>query len=51
MPRRQKGNNDDAMLKEFKGTMTREFVMTYLGLMKIFLSLEVRKGKTGIFVS
>ncbi|KAG6527467.1 hypothetical protein ZIOFF_009569 [Zingiber officinale] len=36
---------------EFKSTMTREFEMTDLGLMKFFLGLEVRQGKTGIFVS
>jgi Reverse transcriptase (RNA-dependent DNA polymerase) len=44
------GNNDE-MIEEFKGTMTREFEMTDLGLMKFFLSLEVRQVETGIFVS
>ncbi|KAG6508046.1 hypothetical protein ZIOFF_033401 [Zingiber officinale] len=39
------------MLQKFKSTMTREFEMTDLGLMKFFLGLEVRQGKTGIFVS
>lgn len=31
--------------------MTREFEMTNLGLMKYFRGLEVRQGKSGIFVS
>ncbi|KAK8525370.1 hypothetical protein V6N12_014065 [Hibiscus sabdariffa] len=44
------GNNDE-MIEEFKGTMTREFEMTDLGLMKFFLGLEVRQVETGIFVS
>ncbi|XP_061352521.1 uncharacterized mitochondrial protein AtMg00810-like [Gastrolobium bilobum] len=44
------GNNDE-MIQEFKSTMTREFEMTDLGLMKFFLCLEVRQGETDIFVS
>ncbi|KAJ3692026.1 hypothetical protein LUZ60_012376 [Juncus effusus] len=44
------GNNGE-MIEEFKSAMTREFEMTDLGLMKYFLGLEVRQGKTGIFVS
>ena len=44
------GNNDE-MIEEFKGTMTREFEMTDLGLMKFFLGLEVRQVETGIFIS
>ena len=44
------GNNNE-MIEEFKGAMTREFEMTDLGLMKFFLGLEVRQGETGIFVS
>jgi len=44
------GNNDE-MIEELKGIMTREFEMTNLGLMKFFLGLEVRQEKTGIFVS
>jgi Reverse transcriptase (RNA-dependent DNA polymerase) len=44
------GNNYE-MIEEFKGTMTREFEMTNLGLMKSFLGLEVRQVETCIFVS
>lgn len=44
------GNNDE-IIEKFKDTMTREFEMTDLGLMKFFLGLEVRQGETGIFVS
>jgi Reverse transcriptase (RNA-dependent DNA polymerase) len=39
------GNNDE-MIEEFKGIMTREFEMTDLGLKKFFLSLEVRQVET-----
>ena len=44
------GNNDE-MIEEFKRTMTREFEMTDLGLLKFFLGLEVKKGETSIFIS
>jgi len=44
------GNNDE-MIEKFKGTKIREFEMTDLELMRFFLCLEVRQGKTGIFVS
>ena len=44
------GNNDE-MIEEFKRTMTREFEMTDLGLLKFFLGLEVKQGETGIFIS
>jgi hypothetical protein len=44
------GNNCQ-MIEEFKGTMTREFEMTDLGLMRFFLGLEVRQEETGIFIS
>ena len=44
------GNNDE-VIEDFKGTMTREFEMTDLGLMKFFLGLEVRQKETGLFVS
>jgi Reverse transcriptase (RNA-dependent DNA polymerase) len=43
--------NNDKMIEEFKSTMTREFEMTDLSLMKFFLGLEVRQLETGIFVS
>ena len=33
---------NDKMIEEFKGTMTQEFEMTYLGMMKFFLGLKVR---------
>ena len=35
------GNNNE-MIEEFKSTMTREFEMTDLGLLKFFLGLEVK---------
>lgn len=44
------GNNKE-MIKDFKKSMTREFEMTGLGLMKYFLGLEVRQGRSGIIVS
>ena len=44
------GNNNE-MIEEFKSTTTREFEMTDLVLLKIFLGLEVKQGKTGIFIS
>ncbi|XP_061346732.1 uncharacterized mitochondrial protein AtMg00810-like [Gastrolobium bilobum] len=43
--------NNAKMIQEFKSTMTREFEMTDLGLMKYFLGLEVRQDNSGIFVS
>jgi len=42
--------SSDKMIEKFKGTMIREFEMTDLGLMRLFLGLEVRQGKMGIFV-
>ena len=44
------GNNNE-MIEEFKSTMTREFEMTDLGLLKFFLGLEVKQGETCIFIS
>ena len=44
------GNNDE-MIEEFKSTMTREFEMINLGLLKFFLGLEVKQGETSIFIS
>lgn len=44
------GNNEE-MIKDFKSAMTREFEMTDLGLKKYFLGLEVKQGKSGVFVS
>ena len=43
--------NYDEMIEEFESTMTREFEMIDLGLLKFFLRLEVKQGETGIFVS
>jgi Reverse transcriptase (RNA-dependent DNA polymerase) len=43
--------DNEKMIKYFKETMTQEFEMTDLGLMKYFLGLEVRQGKYGIFIS
>ena len=39
------------MVEEFKGSMTKEFEMTDLGLMKYFLGLEVQQEETEIFIS
>ena len=44
-------DNNDEMIKEFKNTMTREFEMTDLSLLKFFLGLEVKQGETSIFIS
>ncbi|XP_050897809.1 uncharacterized mitochondrial protein AtMg00810-like [Lathyrus oleraceus] len=44
------GNNGQ-MIEEFKDTMTREFEMTDLGLMRFFLGLEVRQEETRILIS
>ena len=44
------GYNDE-MIEEFKGTMTREYEMTDLGLLKFFFGFEVKQGETGIFIS
>jgi hypothetical protein len=43
--------NNEKMVEGFKEVMKKEFEMTDLGLMKYFLGLEVRQGKTGILVS
>ncbi|GJX14457.1 retrovirus-related pol polyprotein from transposon TNT 1-94 [Tanacetum coccineum] len=43
--------NNKLMIDQFKESMTREFDMTDMGLMKYFLGLEVRQGISGIFVS
>lgn len=39
------------MIEEFKSTVTREFEMTDLGLIRFFLGLEVQQAEKGIFVS
>ena len=44
------GNNDE-MIEEFKSTVTREFEMTDLGLLKFFLGLDVKQEETSIFIS
>ena len=44
------GNNNE-MIEEFKSTMTQEFEMTDLSLLKFFLGLEVKQGETCIFIS
>ena len=43
--------NNDKMIEEFKSTITREFEITDLGLLKFFLGLEVKQGEMGIFIS
>ena len=35
----------DHELDEFKGTMMKEFEMTYLGLMKYFIGIKVEKSE------
>ena len=42
------GNNDE-MKEEFKGTMTREFEMTDLDLLKFFLGLEVKERRVFLY--
>ena len=44
-------SSNDQMIEEFKSTMTREFEMADLGLMRFFLGLEIRQEETGIFIS
>ena len=39
------------LLDEFKTTMTNEFEMIYLGLMKYFLGIEVKQLDDGIFIN
>ncbi|GKA02085.1 concanavalin A-like lectin/glucanase [Tanacetum coccineum] len=43
--------NNKLMIDQFKESMTREFEMTDLGLMKYFLGSEVRQEICGIFIS
>nr|GEX25213.1 hypothetical protein [Tanacetum cinerariifolium] len=43
--------NNKRMIDQFKESMTREFDMTDMGLMKYFLGLEVRQEISGIFIS
>nr|GEW86789.1 hypothetical protein [Tanacetum cinerariifolium] len=43
--------NNKPMIDQFKESMTQEFQMTDLGLMKYFLGLEVRQDTSGIFIS
>lgn len=43
--------NNKIMIDQFKESMSQEFDMTDLGLMKYFLGLEVRQGTSGIFIS
>jgi hypothetical protein len=40
----------DFGIKEFKIVMKDEFEMTYLGLMRYFLGIEVHQSKTNIFI-
>nr|GEV43200.1 retrovirus-related Pol polyprotein from transposon TNT 1-94 [Tanacetum cinerariifolium] len=43
--------NNKLMIDQFKESMTQEFEMTDLGLMKYFLGLEVRQETSEIFIS
>ncbi|PRQ33949.1 putative RNA-directed DNA polymerase [Rosa chinensis] len=43
--------NDDAMMREFKDSMMKEFDMSDLGKMRYFLGLEVQQLQDGIFIS
>jgi Reverse transcriptase (RNA-dependent DNA polymerase) len=43
--------NSSRMVKEFKGSIMKEFEKIGLGLMKYFLGLEVKQHEKGIFVS
>ena len=44
-------SNDKALIGEFKEAMKNEFEMTYLGLLKYFLGIEVKQMQAGIFIS
>ncbi|KAI0496759.1 hypothetical protein KFK09_023083 [Dendrobium nobile] len=43
--------NNPMMFQEFKQAMTKEFEMTYIGLMAYYLGIEVHQMKDGIFIS
>jgi Reverse transcriptase (RNA-dependent DNA polymerase) len=44
-------DNSQRFIDEFKREMKLEFEMTDLGMMRYFLSLEIKQEKSGIFVS
>jgi Reverse transcriptase (RNA-dependent DNA polymerase) len=43
--------NNHRLIDEFKREMNLEFEMTYLGMMRYFLGLEIRHEKSRIFIS
>ena len=43
--------NENFLFGEFKEAMKNEFEMTYLGLLKYLLSIEVKQMHDGIFIS
>ena len=44
-------SNNPSMFENFKKTMTKEFEMTYIGLMAYYLGIEVKQMEDGIFIS
>jgi Reverse transcriptase (RNA-dependent DNA polymerase) len=43
--------NNQRFIDEFKREMKLEFEMTYLGMMRYFLDLEIKQEKSRIFVT
>jgi Reverse transcriptase (RNA-dependent DNA polymerase) len=43
--------NNQRLIDEFKKVMKLEFEITYLGMMRYFLGLEIKQDKSGIFIS
>ena len=39
------------MFEDFKKAMTKEFEMTFIGLMAYYLGIEVKQMEDGIFIS
>ena len=43
-------STNSVMVEEFKKAMIKEYEMTYLGLMKHFLGIQVQQSKGEIFI-
>ena len=43
--------NNPSMFEDFKKAMTKEFEMTFIGLMAYYLGIEVKQMEDGIFIS
>ena len=44
-------SNNPGMFEDFKKAKTKEFEMTYIGLMAYYLGIEVKQMEDGIFIS